>query len=217
MSSSASLGGQHDDRHARLGPDDPADLDARELGQHQVEQDEVGAIGAEAVERLASVGGGDDAEALRLERLDERLAKGRLVVDDEDRACHRRRGYRRAVNGPIGGARTRRRAAAASPASDQRFRSMKYSTKSRQRPSSSKRSARRCRSSGPERARPAFVVAALADGDGPVPVDRVAARTSRPRAMSRARRGRAQPVRHDRVAARRSARPRGGSGTRRPR
>ena len=36
-----------------------------------------------------AVGGGDDAEAVGVERLGERLAQGRLVVDDEDRAGHR--------------------------------------------------------------------------------------------------------------------------------
>ena len=82
------LGGEHDDGHARLGPDDPADLDPGELGEHEVEQDEVRALGPEADERLAPVGRGDDAVALRLERLGERLAQCRLVVHDEDRPCH---------------------------------------------------------------------------------------------------------------------------------
>ena len=82
------LGREHDDRHAGLGPDDPADLDAGQLGEHQVEQDEVGLLGAEAGQRLAPVGRGDDPEALGLERVDERLAQRRLVVDDEDRSCH---------------------------------------------------------------------------------------------------------------------------------
>ena len=85
------LGREHDDRHAGLGPEDPADLDARQLGQHQVEQDEVGALGPEQRERLAAVGGGDGPVALELERFDEGLAERRLVVHDEDRACHARR------------------------------------------------------------------------------------------------------------------------------
>ena len=82
------LGGEHDDRHRGLGPEDPADLDARQLGEHEVEEDEVGPLGPELRERRAPVGGGDGAIALQLERFDEGLAKGRLVVDDEDRACH---------------------------------------------------------------------------------------------------------------------------------
>ena len=49
---------------------------------------EVGLVGAEAGQRLTSVGRGDHAEAVRLERVDDRFAQRRLVVDDEDRACH---------------------------------------------------------------------------------------------------------------------------------
>ncbi len=82
------LGRQHHDRHARLGPDDAADLDPGQLGEHQVEQDEVRALGTELDQRLAAVGGRHDPESVGLERVDERLAQGRLVVDDEDRSCH---------------------------------------------------------------------------------------------------------------------------------
>ena len=39
-----------------------------------------------------AVGGRDDPEAVRVERLGERLAQDRLVVDDEDRAGHRSTG-----------------------------------------------------------------------------------------------------------------------------
>ena len=42
------------DRHARLGPNDAADLDARQLGEHQVEQDEVRAHGTELGEPCTS-------------------------------------------------------------------------------------------------------------------------------------------------------------------
>ena len=71
-----------------LRPEDPADLDARQLRQHQVEQDEVGVLGAEQREGLAAVGGGDGAIPLELERVDEGLTERRLVVHDEDRAGH---------------------------------------------------------------------------------------------------------------------------------
>ena len=71
-----------------LGPDDAAHLDPGQLGEHQVEQDEVGPFGAERDERLATVRGGDHPEAVGLERVDERFAQGGLVVDDEDRSCH---------------------------------------------------------------------------------------------------------------------------------
>ena len=50
------LGREHDDRDARLGPDDPADLDARQLREHHVEQDEVRTVGPEPGQCLASVG-----------------------------------------------------------------------------------------------------------------------------------------------------------------
>ena len=82
------LRGEHDDRHRGLGAEDPADLDARELGEHEVEQDEVGSLGPEGLERRATVGGGDGPIALHLEGFDEGLPEGRLVVNDEDRARH---------------------------------------------------------------------------------------------------------------------------------
>ncbi len=71
------LRGEHDDRNARLGSDDPADLDPRQLGQHQVEQDKVRPLRPEDGQRRATVGGRDDPESLCLERVDERLAEGR--------------------------------------------------------------------------------------------------------------------------------------------
>ena len=58
-------------------------------GQHDVQQDEIGALGAEAGERLSAVRGGDDPEPIALERLDQGLAQRWLVLDDQDRTCHR--------------------------------------------------------------------------------------------------------------------------------
>ena len=110
------LGRQHDDRHAGLGPDDPADLDPRQLGEHQVEQDEVRALGPEPDQRLAAVGGGDDPESVGLERVDQRLAKGRLVVDDEDRSCHLPFRIAADVNGAFAEVRGPRPAARGDPA-----------------------------------------------------------------------------------------------------
>ena len=95
------LGREHHDRHARLGADDPADLDPRQLGEHQVEQDEVGTFGPEPGQGLATVGRRDDPESVGLERVDQRLAQGRLVVDDEDRSCHSRLSIRARVNDPL--------------------------------------------------------------------------------------------------------------------
>ena len=82
------LGRQHHDRHARLGPDDAADLDARQLGEHQVEQDEVRTLGTELAEGFAAIGRRHDPESVGLERVDQRFAQCRLVVDDQDRSCH---------------------------------------------------------------------------------------------------------------------------------
>ena len=53
------LGGEHDDRDvaggAFLGPDLRRDLVAVELGQHDVEQDQVGRLGAPQPEALGAV------------------------------------------------------------------------------------------------------------------------------------------------------------------
>ena len=95
------LGRQHDDRHARLGADDAADLDARQLREHQVQEDEVRSLGPEHGQGLAAVGRGDDPESVGLERVDERLAEGGLVVDDEDRSCHAPSMIRTRVNEPL--------------------------------------------------------------------------------------------------------------------
>ena len=140
------LGRQHDDRHARLGPDDAADLDPRQLGEHQVEQDEVRALGTELDQRLAAVGGRHDPESVGLERVDERLAKGRLVVDDEDRSCHLPFRIAADVNGAFAADPRPRSAAlerpAQRPSRSLSGSSMKYSTNSTHLPCPSKRSAK---------------------------------------------------------------------------
>jgi hypothetical protein len=120
---------QHHDRHARFRADDPADLDARQLGQHEVEQDEIRALGPELCQCLAAVSSRDNPESLRLERVDERLAQGRLVVHDEDRSCHSRPAYRAVLTACCGGPRQL--------VASGRF--MKSSVNSVQRPSPSKR------------------------------------------------------------------------------
>ena len=86
----AVLGGQHHDRHAGLGADDPADLDAGQLGEHQVQQDEVRALGAERARASRPSAAGTTRKPSSLERVRERLAQRRLVLHDEDRSCHRR-------------------------------------------------------------------------------------------------------------------------------
>ena len=71
------LGRDHDDRHRRVGPDGPAHVDARQPGQHEVEEDEVGLDLGEEPERLGAVDGHGHVEALAgqsdHQRVDERL------------------------------------------------------------------------------------------------------------------------------------------------
>src|SRR5207244_398624 len=79
------LRGEKDDRHLRAAPQPPADLGAVELRHHDVEDDQVGRLAGEALERLLAVGGLDGAEAGLLEREDDDLADMGVVVDDQDR------------------------------------------------------------------------------------------------------------------------------------
>ena len=85
-------GGEHDDRHLGGGADCPADVAAVDVGQPQVEQDDVG-LGA--AHRLDPGGAGRrelDPEALTLERRAQRVRDGRLVLDDRHLpALHRGR------------------------------------------------------------------------------------------------------------------------------
>jgi hypothetical protein len=89
--------GEHQDRDARLPADDPADLDPRQLGQHQVQHDELRALFPEPGERLAAVGGRDHPEAVSLERFRQRLAQvgssDEIGLSSQDRPAR----YRRAV------------------------------------------------------------------------------------------------------------------------
>ncbi|MNL53631.1 hypothetical protein D3C87_1768950 [compost metagenome] len=63
-------GGEHDDRHAGgflAGAEAPAELDARDFGQHPVEQDQVGQFLGNGVLGLVAAFGGDHAEAFGLQ------------------------------------------------------------------------------------------------------------------------------------------------------
>ncbi|MBS42023.1 MAG: hypothetical protein CMH83_02360 [Nocardioides sp.] len=79
----AVAGGDHQHLGTSLGPQPPAHLGAVEVGQVQVERDEVGVERRGQLERLdAAVGRGDvEPETLEHER-DERL-RVRLVLDDQ--------------------------------------------------------------------------------------------------------------------------------------
>ena len=84
----------------------PADVDARQPGQHHVEQHEVGLVEREAFERLDSVPGCGHGEAfpfeVHRERVDERL----FVLDDKDTG-RRSAALVFAAGTPIGGSARR--------------------------------------------------------------------------------------------------------------
>ena len=87
------LGRDHDDGDLRAGADGPADVDARQLGQHEVQQQDVGHGLVEELQGLVAVAGHGDPEALVGQADDQRLNEGLLVLgqQDLDRAFARRR------------------------------------------------------------------------------------------------------------------------------
>ena len=84
------LGGQHQDRHARFGANDPAHLGATQLGQHEVQQDEVRPVAPERLDGLPPVGRLDHDESFRLQTLGQGFAQRSFVVYDQDRSSHPR-------------------------------------------------------------------------------------------------------------------------------
>jgi hypothetical protein len=77
-------GGQHDDRHGAPRTQPATDLEAVELGQHDVEDDEVDVVLIETGKRLLAVTGLHDPEPLALERKGEQLLHRFLVVDEQN-------------------------------------------------------------------------------------------------------------------------------------
>ena len=75
-------GGDDDDRDARALAQPPADLEAVDVRQAQVEQDEIGL--ARPSSAAWPVAAALDREALALEPLDERLGDRVLVLDDQE-------------------------------------------------------------------------------------------------------------------------------------
>ena len=67
-----------------VGPQLPADLQAVEHGQHQVEHDEVGDDRLGLPQPVLAVGRGDDLEAFLLQVVGEHLAQRPLVLDDQE-------------------------------------------------------------------------------------------------------------------------------------
>ena len=89
--------GDDDDRHARALAQAAADLEAVDVGQAQVEQDE---IGSARLERRLPGGGTLDLEAFPLEPFDERLGDRVLVLDDQElHVAMRRTGRQRRASG----------------------------------------------------------------------------------------------------------------------
>ena len=78
------LGGQQDDRHGPALAQLAHDLDAVEIGHHDVEQDDVGPDLLGLQQRLFAAARGDDAEALLAEGDRDELRDPRFVVGDED-------------------------------------------------------------------------------------------------------------------------------------
>ena len=83
-------GGQHQHRDGAVGLDPPAGFDPVEARRRQVEDDEVGAQRAAELDPGGPVGGGLDGETLGAEASGERVGDELLVLDDGDRARHRR-------------------------------------------------------------------------------------------------------------------------------
>ena len=82
----AAFRGQHDDRHLAARAQLAADLDPVELGQHQVEDDEVEARLVEALERFAAVVGAGHVVAVLAQRIAEQRLD-RLLVVHKEYAC----------------------------------------------------------------------------------------------------------------------------------
>src|SRR5918997_2823205 len=82
------LGGEHDDGHVALRPDAPAHLGAVELGEHDVQDDEVRLVALESLQGLLAVADGMDLETLPLQGVRQHLLQRRLVVHHEYPAGH---------------------------------------------------------------------------------------------------------------------------------
>ncbi len=85
-------GADHDDRDVAVALralDAPADVEAVHLGEHGVEEDHVGGVLADQLQRREPLRGLDDLEALLVEHPAEHLPDVVLVVDDEDLRVHR--------------------------------------------------------------------------------------------------------------------------------
>src|SRR5206468_3048277 len=84
--------GQHQDRHRRVHPHAPHDLEPVQLRHHQVEDHQVGNVGHRLGERVLAVTGGYDLVALPLEQEGNQVTDVLVVVCDQY-ARHRAQWY----------------------------------------------------------------------------------------------------------------------------
>ena len=91
------LGGQHDDRDARLGAHAPAQRKAVLARQHQVEEDEIDAAVVQDLAHGTAVSRDADPKTVLRQRTRDEIADLAVVVDDQDvRGALHEREYRRA-------------------------------------------------------------------------------------------------------------------------
>src|SRR4051794_27353602 len=114
------LRGQHDDRHAGLGADGPAHVDAVHPGEHQVEQHDVGAQLPDGRQRAGAVGHHGGVEALPAQHDGQHLGQRRIVVHHKYPRLHGGQHPTRwsaAASGPSGVCGYRSRSAVRAPTS----------------------------------------------------------------------------------------------------
>jgi len=83
------LGGGGDDHDAAqevrpLGLEEAQDLEAVQLREHEVKDDGVVVVAAQARDRLRAVGGGFGGESVAVQERREQAADGRIVVDEKN-------------------------------------------------------------------------------------------------------------------------------------
>ena len=81
----AVAGAQEQHRHGRVSAQAAADLEARLVGKHHVQQHQVGAATLELLARLPPAPGMPHPEALRLQEVPHQLCDLVVVLDDQDR------------------------------------------------------------------------------------------------------------------------------------
>jgi hypothetical protein len=82
------LGREHYDRHIALGSNPPTYFCTIQLGQHDVEDDEMRLVRTDRLQRGLAVTDRVYLKTLPLQRVDEHLLNGRLIVHQEDPTCH---------------------------------------------------------------------------------------------------------------------------------